>query len=124
MLTVAVVGAGLMGRGIAEVFAGAGHPVRLHDLDAATLHSAVDSLRNTEGAVDGSTDLAEAVAGAGLVVEAVAENLAAEQDLFAELDRLLRCLVDRAIALARDLDLPLAGVEETEQLLGLPDRKT
>ncbi len=35
-----------------------------------------------------------------------------------------RPLVDRAVALARDLDLTLAGVEETERLLGLPDRET
>lgn len=35
-----------------------------------------------------------------------------------------RALVDRAVTLVRDLDLPLAGVEETAQLLGLPDRMT
>ncbi|MFE0803365.1 3-hydroxyacyl-CoA dehydrogenase family protein [Streptomyces sp. NPDC058812] len=108
MLTVAVVGAGLMGRGIAEVFAGAGHPVRLHDLDAATLHSAVDSLRNLEGDVDGSTDLAEAVTGAGLVVEAVAENLAAKQDLFARLDRLL----PDALLASNTSVLPVSSVAE------------
>ncbi|ORT57057.1 3-keto-5-aminohexanoate cleavage protein [Streptomyces sp. CB03238] len=33
-----------------------------------------------------------------------------------------RPLVERAVALARDLDLAVAGVEETERLLGLPGR--
>ncbi|MFB6555224.1 3-hydroxyacyl-CoA dehydrogenase family protein [Streptomyces sp. NPDC056405] len=108
MLTVAVVGAGLMGRGIAEVFAGAGHPVRLHDLDGATLHSAVESLRKLEGAVDGSTDLAEAVTGAGLVVEAVAENLAAKQDLFAQLDHLL----PDALLASNTSVLPVSSIAE------------
>ncbi|MDN3292605.1 3-hydroxyacyl-CoA dehydrogenase family protein [Streptomyces ficellus] len=108
MLTVAVAGAGLMGRGIAEVFAGAGHPVRLHDVDADALRGAVDSLRQLDGPVDGSTDLAETVTGAGLVVEAVAENLEAKRELFARLDRLL----PDALLASNTSVLPVSSIAE------------
>ncbi|ORT57060.1 3-hydroxyacyl-CoA dehydrogenase family protein [Streptomyces sp. CB03238] len=108
MLTVAVVGAGLMGHGIAEVFAAAGHPVRLHDLDSGALHRAVDALGGTDGAVDGSTDLATAVTGADLVVEAVAEHLEVKRDLFARLDRLL----PHALLATNTSVLPVSGIAE------------
>ena len=41
LFDVAVVGAGLIGRAWAIVFARAGHPVRLHDADAATMAGAI-----------------------------------------------------------------------------------
>jgi 3-hydroxybutyryl-CoA dehydrogenase len=108
MLTAAVVGAGLMGRGIAEVFARAGHPVRLHDLDAGALHRAVDSLHDVDGPVEGSTDLAAAVTGADLVVEAVAEDLEVKRDLFARLDR----LVPEALLATNTSVLPVGHIAE------------
>ncbi|WP_017627279.1 3-hydroxyacyl-CoA dehydrogenase family protein [Nocardiopsis chromatogenes] len=108
MLTVAVVGAGLMGRGIAGVFAGAGHPVRLHDVDADALHRAVDGLRGSERPVDGSTDLATAVSGADLVIEAVTENLPAKRDLFARLDGLL----PEALLASNTSVLPVSAIAE------------
>ncbi|MFF8606746.1 hypothetical protein ACF06X_12475 [Streptomyces sp. NPDC015346] len=67
------------------------------------------------GAVDGSTELAEVVTEAGLVVEVVAESLEGQTATGPS--------STGRVALARGVDLPLAGVEETEQLLGLPDRK-
>lgn len=104
--TVGVVGAGTMGQGIAQVALLAGHRVLLHDagpglagkgvagvaarldrlaekgrLDAAEHKAALDRL----DAADGIGGLA----GAGLVVEAVVEDLAVKQRLFAELEGLV-----------------------------------
>jgi len=94
-----------MGNGIAQVFAQHGHPVILRDLTTEVLDRAraqiakslgrlAEKGRLTAGDKDAAlgritatTDLA-AVAGAGLVVEAVIENLDAKTKLFAELDRL------------------------------------
>jgi 3-hydroxybutyryl-CoA dehydrogenase len=95
---VAVLGAGLMGHGIAYVLAAAGHDVKVHDPDAAAiaqlperLAAIVDLLsgdRAMLGRVSGGTDFAEAVKDAGIVVEAAPENLDLKRQLFAELDRL------------------------------------
>ena len=101
-----VCGAGLMGHGIAQVFAAAGHPVTLYEPDlgraqagrdriAGNLDRAVTKGRLTADersatlariAVD--ADLGRAVAGAALVVEAVFEDEAVKRTLLAELDRL------------------------------------
>ena len=45
-LMVGVVGAGAMGRGIAQVAAAAGHHVRLSDADAAVVDRARDAIRS------------------------------------------------------------------------------
>ena len=97
---VAVVGAGTMGHGIAQVAAMAGHPVTLFDADAHQVVRAVARVEaNLEkgvrlGKVDAdSRDAAlaslspaaaldEAVAGAELVIEAVPEVLSLKADLF------------------------------------------
>lgn len=103
---VAVVGAGLMGHGIAQEFAVAGYGVSLHDLSAEPLaaalagmranlalladHGLVDAAR-AAGAPDGvraTTDLAAAVGDADVVIEAISEDLALKRDLFGRLDRL------------------------------------
>jgi 3-hydroxybutyryl-CoA dehydrogenase len=104
--TVAVIGAGYMGHAIALGFALAGFRVGLHDRTAAILADAqrvvADDLALLVGlgAVDEAavgpaqarirptTDLADAVAGADLVVEAVTEDLDVKRRLFAELDAL------------------------------------
>ena len=107
MTEIAVIGAGLMGHGIALVLALGGHRVRLTDSRAETLAqvqglmaSALDTLREAgavgadwtaerlAGAVRLSPDLAETVAGARLVIEAITENPEAKRALFGELDRL------------------------------------
>jgi 3-hydroxybutyryl-CoA dehydrogenase len=102
---IAVIGAGLMGSGIAQVAATAGIAVTLRDVTAEALdrgRSAVESsLRRfaAKGTVPAdevpaildrittTTDL-DAVAGADLVVEAVFEDLDVKRELFATLDRL------------------------------------
>ncbi|NNM75147.1 3-hydroxyacyl-CoA dehydrogenase NAD-binding domain-containing protein [Enterovirga aerilata] len=107
MSEVAVIGAGLMGHGIALVLALGGHRVRITDSSREALErvpgllaSALETLREAEavdaswtaervtGAIGPSPDLAETVAGAGLVIEAITENPDAKRALFAELDRL------------------------------------
>jgi 3-hydroxybutyryl-CoA dehydrogenase len=105
VMKVAVLGAGTMGNGIAQVFAQHGHPVVLRDLDDAILKRALESIekslrkladkgKSSAGDRDGAlgrittaTDLG-AAAGAELVVEAVVEKLAVKSEVFRELDRL------------------------------------
>ena len=99
-MKIAVVGAGLMGHGIAQVFALAGHAVTITDAHAATLDTAkarisanLRDLGEDESAAENvrvSADLAEAVREADYVVEAVLEDLALKQKLFAEIERRVR----------------------------------
>lgn len=106
---VAVVGAGLMGSGIAQVLATAGCRVTLHDVRESQLTAArhevehgryglraaagrglLDSAQ-AEEALDrltGTTDLAAACASVDLVVEAVPEDLGLKVRVFKELDHL------------------------------------
>jgi len=95
---IAIIGAGLMGHGIAQVFARAGSRVRVYDAIAATLdtlHARIESnLRDLDEPVDclplvsGHADLADAVAGADYVFEAAPEKLELKRGIFAELERL------------------------------------
>jgi 3-hydroxybutyryl-CoA dehydrogenase len=97
---IAVIGAGLMGHGIAQVFALAGHAVTITDAHGGTLNTAkpriaanLRELGEDEGAaerVSVCADLGEAVREADYVVEAVLEDLALKQKLFAEIERQVR----------------------------------
>jgi 3-hydroxybutyryl-CoA dehydrogenase len=97
---IAVVGAGLMGHGIAQVFALAGHDVTLTDAHAPTLATAKDRiLANLRDLGDDATalervetnpDLAASVREAGYIVEAIREDLEAKQKLFAEIEAAAR----------------------------------
>ena len=85
---IAIVGAGLMGHGIAEVFAVAGHDVAVYDTDPASLASLqerVGAILADMGEDDAalsrvtpSADLATAVADADVVIEAAPERLPRE----------------------------------------------
>ena len=103
-IPVAVLGAGTMGNGIAHVFAQYGHDVTLVDVSSAQLERAVGTIRgNLERQVKKGTIAAElqaatlerlhtqtslaAVAEAGLVIEAVPENLALKVELLTAADR-------------------------------------
>jgi 3-hydroxybutyryl-CoA dehydrogenase len=104
---VAVVGAGLMGSGIAACFAAAGHEVAVHDPVAESLAAAPGRIETcleamgvgpADGAVgDGPLATAlgrvryeprpqDALAGAGFVFEAAPEDLRLKQEIFARLD--------------------------------------
>jgi 3-hydroxybutyryl-CoA dehydrogenase len=94
---IAVVGAGLMGHGIAQVFALHGHDVAIYDpvedalktvkaRIAANLRDLGDDER-AANRVRPCAALGDALQGAGLVVEAAREDLAVKQELFAEIER-------------------------------------
>ena len=97
---IAVIGAGLMGHGIAQVFALAGHDVTIYDPVMAALDSVkarisanLQDLGDDPSAVERVQpchNLAEAVAEADYVVEAVSEDLLLKQKLFAEIERNVR----------------------------------
>ena len=101
---VAVIGAGTMGRGIAQVAAMAGHEVVLCDVDTAQLEHALAGIETTldkgvrlgkvaESARDaavarlaGTGTMGEAVEGADLVIEAVPEVMSLKRRIFAEVE--------------------------------------
>ena len=96
---IAIVGAGLMGRGIAQVFLDhPGYQVTLYDKFPAMLDVAKGRIQADAQSV-GSTscdverlhltsELAEAVGRADLVIEAIPEKLELKQQLFAEVEKL------------------------------------
>jgi len=105
--TVAVIGAGDMGHGIAEVALLAGYEVRLRDVTQelldrgmtridASLQKLVSKGKVSQGQYDAikggqlkpCLDLGDAVDGADLVIEAIPEILALKQETFTELDGL------------------------------------
>lgn len=101
--TAAVIGAGTMGHGIAQVLAMAGIKTRLFDIDAAGIESALqkvaanldkgvargkvtdEAARAARAALSGTTDLEAAIAGVNVVIEAVPERMGLKTGLFAQL---------------------------------------
>ena len=135
--TVAVVGAGTMGAGIAQVAAAAGHPVLLFDAAdgavdkgisgiAKALERSVDRGRIDAAARDAimarvkpAATLAD-LAPADLVIEAILENLEIKQDLFRDLEGIVG---DGAILASNTSSLSItaigAALERPERLAGM-----
>jgi 3-hydroxybutyryl-CoA dehydrogenase len=104
MEKIAVIGAGLMGHGIAQIFALNGLQVVLADIKADILGPAMEGIRANltlmaehgiisadaieaaVGRVSTTTRMEEAAADADVVIEAVIENLALKQEVFQQLD--------------------------------------
>ena len=94
---IGILGAGLMGHGIAQVFALAGHAVRVYDPMEAARNSLQDRIRTNLRDLDedpsaaervtACATIAEAVSDADFVVEAALEDLAVKQKLFAEVEQ-------------------------------------
>jgi 3-hydroxybutyryl-CoA dehydrogenase len=100
--TVAVIGSGIMGAGIAEVAASHGHPVLVYDINADAISRAIDGIRTrlesrvARGKLSAQaceqtlqrlvpvTDI-QALARADLVIEAASEQMAVKKALFAQL---------------------------------------
>jgi 3-hydroxybutyryl-CoA dehydrogenase len=120
----AVVGAGLMGAGIAQVAAAAGHEVALRDVTKAALERGLDGIKTSLdrfvakdritagdaeaalGRITTSTDL-ESAADADVVVEAVFEQLEIKHEVFRELDRICR---DGAILASNTSAIPITSI--------------
>lgn len=97
---ITIVGAGLMGHGIAQVFACAGHSVVVTDTSPEaleTVHSRVRANLTALGLDPAPAerivtcgDLATALAGADIAIEAVREDLSVKRELFRRMSRLVR----------------------------------
>jgi 3-hydroxybutyryl-CoA dehydrogenase len=105
---IAVIGAGMMGVGVAQVFAAAGHEVALQDVYPEALERApgtlsanltflaehglfaTDGVEDAVGRVRTTTELTDAAARADVVVECVFEDLALKQEVFERLDAVCR----------------------------------
>jgi 3-hydroxybutyryl-CoA dehydrogenase len=97
---ITVIGAGLMGHGLAQVFALGGHEVAIYDSFAASLDTVKEriaanlrDLGDDPGAVARvrpTADLADSLRDADHVVEAVSEDLPLKQKLFGEIEKHVR----------------------------------
>jgi 3-hydroxybutyryl-CoA dehydrogenase len=122
--TVGIVGAGLMGSGIAEIAARSGMATRICEVDQAGLDRArarirrsLDRGRSTGKLSDeeveqilariGFTTDLEELAPSDIVVEAIAERLPDKVDLFAKLDRITR---DDVILATNTSSLPIIEI--------------
>ena len=135
--TVAVIGAGAMGAGIAQIAAQAGHPVRVFDLKPGAAAQAIVGIRATFAKLADkgkmSADNAAAagarllvaestaeLADAALVVEAVAERLDVKRQIFAELET----IVNESCVLASNtssisITAIAAGLKAPQRVLGM-----
>lgn len=104
--TIGIVGAGAMGRGIAQIAAQAGHTVLLFDLNAEAVAAARENLReiwnklSAKGKIAPDVALAslervractdlQALSQADLVIEAVVERLDVKRELFEKLESIV-----------------------------------
>lgn len=135
--TVAVLGGGLMGSGIAESVAAAGLPVIVRDVDEAAVdgarkrveasiqHASARGKLDAEGAgairerIRLTTDLAD-IAGADLVIEAVPENADLKVAILAQVAGIVS---EQALIASNTSSIPIAqlaaGVHSPERVLGL-----
>jgi 3-hydroxybutyryl-CoA dehydrogenase len=104
---VGVLGAGLMGHGIAQVAAEAGYDVVLREVDDATLAKGIGKIEKqlaravekgkasqadadaVRGRISGTTDYKE-LAGCDLVIEAITESLPLKLEMWAEVDGIVK----------------------------------
>jgi 3-hydroxybutyryl-CoA dehydrogenase len=102
---ITLLGAGMIGNGLALHFAKAGYEVSLYSRTQQTIDKAIESTRSNlslllqkpagsdeiekiVARIRTTTDLKKSVANAPIIVESVAENLKIKQDLFKELDEI------------------------------------
>ena len=134
---IGVVGAGTMGAGIAEVAAAAGHRVLLHDGAPDALARAFERIaaaleraeaRGRLSANERASIFARitacpeltALAPAGLVIEAIVEDLAAKQQLFETLEQLVgRDAILASNTSSLSITALAAGLRHPERLVGM-----
>ncbi|WP_069130857.1 3-hydroxyacyl-CoA dehydrogenase NAD-binding domain-containing protein [Rhodohalobacter halophilus] len=135
--TVAVIGAGTMGTGIAQIASTFGHRVHLYDVNQDQLEQSEDGLvkilnrqvekeRMTQDEVDGilshisfTGDL-DLIEGSKFVIEAIIENLEIKQDTFQKIEQLVD---EQAILASNTSSLSIASIssslEHPERFLGI-----
>ncbi|WP_298260759.1 FAD-dependent oxidoreductase [uncultured Litoreibacter sp.] len=135
--SVAIVGGGLMGCGIASACLNAGHSVHIVERDVEAAAKATDTVRGLlQGALERgkiseeqfqgrlkafhASDIYADIAHVDLAIEAVFEDLAAKQDVFNELSRVMRpdALLATNTSYLDPNDI-FAGVPNPERCLGL-----
>lgn len=126
---IAVIGGGLMGAGIAQVFATAGYEVKVFEPGAEARNSVYDRVcenleligEDTAAAARISTfaDMADAVADADYVTEAAPEKLELKQNIFTDLERLAPA---SAILASNTSVIPIGrithGLESAQRMVG------
>ncbi len=131
---VCVLGAGIMGAGIAQVAAEAGFSVTMRDIEERFVEKGLNTIRKNldravskgrmegpavdavMGRIQGTVDMKEAVSGADLVVEAVIEIMDLKKDVFKELDGL--CGSDTILA----SNTSGLSITEMASVTGRPDK--
>lgn len=101
---IGVIGAGIMGSGIAQVAAQAGYQVTMRDVESKFIERGFDAIRKSLGLmkekgkitaeevdkvlarIKGTLNLEEATKNADLIIEAIVENLEMKKQLFKDLD--------------------------------------
>ena len=130
--TVGVVGAGTMGAGVAQVFATAGYPVKLQDIDEAPLGRGVGAIKKSlERLVArdklkpevrdatlqriAPTTRIEDLADCDVVVEAVLERFDLKKEVFGNLDRVCRA---EAILATNTSSISVTRIASTSKVPG------
>jgi 3-hydroxybutyryl-CoA dehydrogenase len=135
---IGIIGAGVMGTGIAQACAVTGYQVVLQDIDQAALSAArnaidgnldkliaKDALNEREkqtvaSRIDYTTDLTDACNPADLIIEAIFEDLALKHTLFREIENLAK---QGAVLASNTSALPITEiasvVEKSENVIGL-----
>ncbi len=91
---ISVIGAGIMGMGIAKAIFKQGYPVILFDTDAGKLSDTIEQIKKgarrsqNPDLVSGSESLAGALQDADLAIEAAVENLEIKSEIFSQMGRL------------------------------------
>ncbi len=135
--TVVVIGAGAMGSGIAQIAALHGHPVQLHDTRFGAADAGKHAISDTLAklAAKGKLAAADAEAAlarittvvtlpdaciAGLVVEAIVEDLATKRDLFRSLENVVtaECILASNTS-SISITALAAGLEHPERVVGM-----
>lgn len=128
-ITIAVIGGGLMGAGIAQVFAAAGHKVAVHEPFDAVRETLIERIRaglvqvgdnpTLADNVSATADLAEAVREAAFITEAAPEKLELKRSIFAKLIELAPA---DAILASNSSVMPIgsiaAGLPSAERIVG------
>ncbi|MEB8432603.1 3-hydroxyacyl-CoA dehydrogenase [Cocleimonas sp. KMM 6892] len=134
---VLVVGAGIMGAGIVQIAAQAGHQVLLYDVVEGAAANAIEKLSATFDKLVGKgkitaksaeqslanisiADSIQESASVGLVVEAIVENIAIKQKLFSELESVVS---EQCILASNTSSISITaianGLKKPERLVGM-----